>query len=70
MHALPKSINNWLLNVSMGKANAVTFLSPKKAVDTADHDILLEELSCYRVAGQRAFYISILSVLIDPSVTV
>ena len=53
IHALQKSINNWLLNIDKGKTNAVIFLYLKKAFDTVDHDILIKKLSYYGLNGKE-----------------
>ena len=42
-------MNKWLMNVDNGKLNSVVFLDIKKAFDTVDHKILLQNLSCYRI---------------------
>ena len=55
IHALQKSINNWLLNIDRGKTNAVIFLDLKKTFDTVDHDILLEKLSCHGLQDNELF---------------
>ena len=53
IHALQKSINNWLLNIDKGKTNAVIFHDLKKAFDTVDHDILIKKLSYYGLNGKE-----------------
>ena len=47
IHALHRSLNNWLLNIDNGKANAVIFPDLKEAFDTVNREILLEKLCLY-----------------------
>ena len=53
VHALQKSVNNWLLNIGKRKVNAVIFRDLKKAFDIMYHNILLKKLSCYGLQGKE-----------------
>ena len=45
MTAFPDIINDWFSNMDNGLLNGVIFLDLKKAFDTADHEILLINLT-------------------------
>ena len=47
--AMGKSINQWLMNVNSGELNSVVFLDIKKAFDTVDHGVLLQNLVCHGI---------------------
>ena len=40
--ALQSTTNNWVLNMDNSRANAVIFLDLKKAFDTVNHDIIIQ----------------------------
>ena len=49
--ALGKMSNQWLMNMDNGNLSAVVFLDIRKAFDTVDDTILLQELNCYGIQG-------------------
>ena len=49
---LLKCTNNWYLNIDKGKYTSVSFIDLKKACDTVDHQILLNELKVYEISGK------------------
>ena len=51
--SLLKCTNDWYLNLDKGQYTSVTFIDPKKAFDTVDHQILLQKLRVYGLAGKE-----------------
>ena len=47
--AMGKSVNQSLMNVNSGELNSVVFLDIKKAFDTVDHGVLLQNLVCHGI---------------------
>ena len=45
--------NDWYLNLDKGQYTSVTFIDLKKAFDTVDHQILLQKLRVYGLAGKE-----------------
>ena len=51
--SLLKCSNDWYLNLDKGQYTSVTFIDLKKAFDTVDHQILLQKLRVYGLAGKE-----------------
>ena len=51
--SLLKCSNDWYLNLDKGRYTSVTFIDLKKAFDTVDHQILLQKLRVYGLAGKE-----------------
>ena len=51
--SLLKCTNDWYLNLDKGQYTSVTFIDLKKAFDTVDHQILLQKLRVYGLAGKE-----------------
>ena len=51
--SLLKCSNDWYLNLDKGHYTSVTFIDHKKAFDTVDHQILLQKLRVYGLAGKE-----------------
>ena len=51
--SLLKCTNDWYLNLDKGQYTSVTFIHLKKAFDTVDHQILLQKLRVYGLAGKE-----------------
>ena len=51
--SLLKCTNDWYLNMDKGQYTSVIFIDLKKAFDTADHQILLNKLKVYGLAGKE-----------------
>ena len=51
--SLLKCSNDWYLNLDKGHYTSVTFIDLKKAFDTVDHQILLQKLRVYGLAGKE-----------------
>ena len=49
LRALREAINDWYLNIDNTILNDILFLELKKAFDTVDHQILLQECKLYGV---------------------
>ena len=49
MTALLEATNSWSVNIDNGLVNGVVFIDLKKAFDTIDHQILLQELRNYGI---------------------
>ena len=50
---LLKCTNDWYLNIENGTYTSVTFIDLKKAFDTVNHEILINKLKLYGVAGKE-----------------
>ena len=50
---LSKCTNDWYLNIENGTYSSVTFIDLKKAFDTVNHEILINKLQLYGVAGKE-----------------
>ena len=53
MTCLLKCRNDWYLTIENGKYTSVTFIDLKKAFDTVSHEILINKLQLYGVAGKE-----------------
>ena len=50
---LLKCNNDWYLNIENGTYTSVTFIDLKEAFDTVNHEILINKLQLYGVAGKE-----------------
>ena len=53
---LLKCTDDWYLNMDKGKYTSLSFIDLEKAFDTADHQILSNNLKVYRLSGKEIIW--------------